>query len=456
MPMVLGVLLVIAIISVAFASLVSVRQRLAGHRYRVLVARYLAEGAVEQALWALENDAQNHIAVDGVTHIQAGGILEGKFSVEKIRDEGKGLVSILASGEVGGVLRRVRTTARLSPRILTYALFGNRLIRLEGSEARTYVIPAYPSSACVEGGHLGTSGEIWFRNPGASVNEFTGAVLPLREGDRPDHALVEAAATAEQPNSKLGKLTLAGGAVLTIGEAHLPTDARGLRANNIWMGMEVLSIRDSQVLPVVDHDMLRALAQASVANAEINEAVGDQTWPALRMKRDSVYEQEDFRHIIQYLAGVPSKPLKGPIYVKGTVTVPEDTIIQLLDGFLAVEGSLTIRAGGHLEVRHSSSSRTFPGIVTMMGEARPLIVQQRGVLIVDGLVYAGGPFDADQGSIIDIVGALMGADARLSIRNHNATLVIRYDPSVLGTVALIRPPGTTNMVAEIVSWEEVP
>jgi hypothetical protein len=145
--------------------------------------------------------------------------------------------------------------------------------------------------------------------------------------------------------------------------------------------------------------------------------------------------------------------LTGPVYVRGPVVIAGGTGIRIRDGFLVTEGSLTLGPGARLDVRHSPRSRLFPGVVTI-GEAAPLVVQQGAVLIADGLVYAERIFDAGEGAVIDIVGALIAADPLLSFRNHSATVVIRYDPAVLGTIG-IRPPSGVEAVARIIAWRDV-
>jgi hypothetical protein len=217
--------------------------------------------------------------------------------------------------------------------------------------------------------------------------------------------------------------------------------------------MEVVAARGREDLPLVTRAILLELAKANAENAELNRAVGSQAWPSLLQKQDSVYTREEFLQIIKYLATGSAQLLRGPTYVKGPVVVIKETSVTLFDGFLAVEGSVTVEEGGLLEVRHSPRSHAFPGIVTL-GPAAPIVIQRRGVLIVDGLVYAEGTFDAGQDSVVDIRGALLGADPRLSIRAHEATLVVRYEPSVLSTVGL-QPKPKSKRIVRVVSWEEV-
>ncbi len=55
----------------------------------------------------------------------------------------------------------------------------------------------------------------------------------------------------------------------------------------------------------------------------------------------------------------------------------------------------------------------------------------------------------------DIVGAALSADRGLSFRNVAATVVIRYDPAVLGTPGL-HVAADAPVVAWVAAWEELP
>ncbi len=456
-PMVLAVMVIIAIITSAFVMNLVVSQQLGGLRYRVLAARYLAEAALERALWALESGSEDPAYVEGSLDLATGtGALQpGRFRVETMRDEGDGRFSILASGEYGGVRRAIRARVQLSPRILTYALFA-QLARFEGSNSRTYLIPAPLSAERGEGGNLGVNAEVRFMTRGITVNDFSGATLSLRDGDQPDTTLLgPAAQPAEQRGTQIGKFVLAGDAVMTFGADRKPLpDPQVLDAYGVRVGMAVVSIHEPESFPLVDRSRLRKLAEANAENTELNQAVGSRAGAPLRDKRDSAYEPADFIRILEYLVEHPSTPLSGPIYVTGPVVVPGGSSLRILDGFLAVEGSLTVQADARVDVRHAPNAARFPGILTI-GETHPLVVQRGGVLVVDGLVYAGGIFDAGERSYVDIKGALVAAGPSLSLRNHDATIVIRYNPSVLSTIGIQPQRGPGKTVARIVSWEEV-
>jgi len=63
----------------------------------------------------------------------------------------------------------------------------------------------------------------------------------------------------------------------------------------------------------------------------------------------------------------------------------------------------------------------------------------------------GTTYDAQ----VHIVGSVIGADPVISVNNLAATVVIRYDPAVLGTPGL-RVPADAPVVAWVAGWEERP
>jgi hypothetical protein len=463
LPMALGVMLVAGMISVIFTAYVVTSQQLAAHRYQVLAGRYMAEAGVERALWALQRGPDNWSSLRGLAETLEAGSLRGSFTIDAVVDRGGGLYDITSTAEVRGTRRAVRATAKLSPPVLQFALFGSRLLRFEG-ESRTYVVPDSAPSACVAEARLSSNGEIWLVNEGVAINDFDGTVLPLREGDLSDYALLGNGSSGSVPPQALserqrvegiGQIIVPDGAALTFGSTHYhledPFDIPRLA---VRVGAAIIDEGRPEDLPDVDRAALRSLATRNAANAELNETVGRQMGRlGLRLKRDSVYVREEFELIIAYLAYAPAQSLTGQVYVRGPVVIPDGASVRIRDGSLVTEGSLTLQPGSRLEVRHSPRSRLLPGVVTI-GEASPLVVQQDAVLIVDGLVYAERIFDAGEGAVVDIVGALIGGDPLLSFRNHSASVVIRYDPVVLGTLG-IRPPSGVWAVARIIGWAEV-
>jgi hypothetical protein len=74
---------------------------------------------------------------------------------------------------------------------------------------------------------------------------------------------------------------------------------------------------------------------------------------------------------------------------------------------------------------------------------------------VHGLVYINRVINVEEGARVDVVGAIVGNDPSLSFRNHATTVVIRYDPAVLGTPGL-RVLREGPVVAWVALWEELP
>jgi hypothetical protein len=63
--------------------------------------------------------------------------------------------------------------------------------------------------------------------------------------------------------------------------------------------------------------------------------------------------------------------------------------------------------------------------------------------------------DLGEGAHVDVVGAVASADRGLSVRTVAATLVIRYDPAVLGTPGLV-VAADAPVVVWVALWEELP
>jgi hypothetical protein len=120
---------------------------------------------------------------------------------------------------------------------------------------------------------------------------------------------------------------------------------------------------------------------------------------------------------------------------------------------LVIESTVLLRGGAALEITHTASTRTLPGIL-ILGNGS-LYVTEGARLRAHGLVYANRAIDITDGAAVDIVGAVLGNDAGLSFRNLGSTVIIRYDPAVLGTPGLI-VPADAPVVAWIAGWEELP
>jgi hypothetical protein len=125
--------------------------------------------------------------------------------------------------------------------------------------------------------------------------------------------------------------------------------------------------------------------------------------------------------------------------------------LQVLDGSLIIEEQLTISDGASLEILHSSATRALPGLL-ILGSGG-LAIADGARLRVHGLVYADGPINVRAGALLDVVGAVIGNDYDISFGNVAATVVIRYDPAVLGTPGLEVPPHIP-VAASVVAWDE--
>ncbi len=174
----------------------------------------------------------------------------------------------------------------------------------------------------------------------------------------------------------------------------------------------------------------------------------------LARKQDSLYSREEFEEVRTFLrAGFQSAGLRGVVYVKGVAALLAGQRIRIADGALVAEGTVHLGEGAELEVTHSAATRTLPGIITL-GEGA-LVISRDARLRAHGIVYASGTISVAQGARVDIVGALLGDDGALSFRSVAASVVIRYDPAVMGTPGL-RAKDDTPPVAWVAAWEELP
>jgi len=192
------------------------------------------------------------------------------------------------------------------------------------------------------------------------------------------------------------------------------------------------------------------------SGATLNEAAGRYLGDAdLTSKRDSLYTQREFEQLRAYLqAGLARPRFEGVLYVKGVVELFGGQQVEIADGSLVTESGVHLNLGATLEITHSPATRTLPGLL-VTGIIGTLIVTEGARLQVHGLVYASRAFDVNDGARVDIVGAVLDNDGELSFRNQAATVVIRYDPAVLGTPGL-RIPQDSPVVAWVAGWEELP
>jgi len=134
------------------------------------------------------------------------------------------------------------------------------------------------------------------------------------------------------------------------------------------------------------------------------------------------------------------------------VTLVERQQLHIAEGALVTEGMLQLRQGAMLEVTHSAATRALPGIIVMDDGA--LFLMQDARLRVHGVVHVNRMIELRERTRVDIVGAMLSNDPGMSFRNLG-TVVIRYDPAVLGTPGL-RAANDGPVVAWVADWQELP
>ena len=454
---VLAILMVVAGSSASFLWFMNQQQARAGTRYRSTAAMAVAEAGVHRALSILET-----VAPDGGSpgrawrppaHSEAlpVGPLQGRFTVS-LTDAADGAIVITSVGEVAGVTRRLRARVYLASPALLAALHGSSFVRLEKPPAATFILPYGAGIGDRPWIHIAAGQGIWFATTDVSINDPS---VAFEAGPGPVDAPEGANSATTPPRPGPVRLLLARGAGLTLGQDHRRVEVQQLRPLGVYVEGVVLRSEALPGLPEVDRAYYQTLAAANTDNAGLNEAAGQYLGDRdLARKRDSLYSAGQFEQLQAYLkAGLPPPRFQGVIYVRGKVSLLDGQRLQIADGALVTESTVHLIEGASLEVTHSAATRTLPGIIVLDNGA--LVVTQRARLRVHGLVYASRVIDVGDGARVDIVGAVLGSDRAHSFRNLAATVVIRYDPAVMGTPGL-RVAADAPVVAWVAAWEELP
>lgn len=454
---VLLVLVIVAGSSATFIWLMNQQQTAAGTRLRSRAALAAAEAGVHRALAALESTAPDGSTPGRLwrpvayTETAASGAFESRFTVSISEGPG-GVIQITSTGQAGGITRRLRARVVLASPALLAALYGTTVVHLERPPASIVLLPYGAGigdrpwiQIAVGRGIVFATADVAINDPAQTFEAATGPADGLDAARGP---------TAPQRPGPI-RLLLARDASLTVGTEHHRVDVQQLRAMGIYVDGIVVHSQALPALPEVDRAYYQALATANTANAGLNEAAGRHSGDdALARKPDSLYEHVEFEQVMAYLrTGRQPAVLRGLVYLRGGLSLVEDQRLQILDGGLVAEGTIYLDRGGTLEVTHSAATRTLPGIIVLDDGA--LVVTQRARLRAHGLVYVNRTIDLGVGARVDIVGAVLGNDPEVSFRGYAASVVIRYDPAVMGTPGL-RVPDNSPVATWVAAWEELP
>lgn len=452
-------LVIFFLITVSSASFIWFMQQLqtrAGMRYRSAAAMAIAEAGIHRALSALEMAPPDGRTLGrfwrptAYSESMRVGPLEGRFTVSIIDDAG-GAVVITSVGEVAGVTRRLRAHVHLTSPALLASLNGASLIRLDKPPTVTFSLSYGAAIRDWPWIHLAAGRGISLATSDVSVNDPS---ADLVTGPGPLDAPTRAPdATPVRPMPV--RLAMPRGAELMLDPGRQHVDVQQLRAMGMQVHGDILRSEALTQFPEVDRSFYERLAAANVANAHLNRAAGQYLGDGeFAHKQDSLYSQREFELLQTYLAaGILPARFTGIVYVRGRVALLEGQQMQITDGALIAEGSVLASLGSSLEITHSATTRTLPGIITL--DYGPLVVARGARLRVHGLVYASRVIYIGEGAHVDIVGSVLGNDGGLSFRNSSGVVVIRYDPAVLGTPGLRVPIGAP-VVAWVSAWEELP
>ena len=451
---VLVILLVVTGSSASFIWFMNQQQSRAGTRHRELAALRLAEAgvyrmlAVLEAAWPPGPDSGGPQPPEPWEERIAAGPLEGRLSVSVGLDT-DGTMLVTSRGEVGGAVRRLRARVTLASPALLAALYGATVVQFDQPPAALFILPYGAGFGDRPWFHIAAGQEVSFVQTRVVLNDaaqlpdpFPGPVdlpEPPRAGPRP----------AIEPV----RILLAADARLTLQESSV-TVAQ-LRVAGIRLDESLRRVDRLPPLPAVDREYYRVLASANAANAALNRAAGRFTGDGeLEHKPDSLYSRDQMVGVLTYLETLAQPlPMRGVIYVSGRVTVPMRSRVHIADGALIAESTVLVDQEAELRVTHGPSTRALPGIITLRNGA--LIVARAARLRVHGLIYTSRVFDTAPGALVEVVGALVSNDSSISVRTNAATVVIRYDPAVLGTPGLIAA-SEGRIIAWVAAWEELP
>lgn len=455
---VLVLMLVIGGSSAAFISFMHRHQMRAGLHHRAAAALAVAEAGVHRATSLLESASSNGGGPGRAWRPGAYseslriGPLEGRFTVS-IKDAPDGGLLITSVGEVAGVARTIRARSYLASPALLAALYGSSVVRLENPPAAAVILPYGESSMDRPWVHIAAGRGIWFATTAVSINDPS---VVFDVGAGPTDAPSRPGAMLQRYRPGPVRLLLARHAELTLDRSHQAVDIQQLRVMGVFLDGVVLRKETFPTLPDFDRAYYQSRAVANITNAWINEAAGRYLGDEeLARKRDSLYTQAEFERVLAYFKTGPHPArLHGIVYVTGFVTLLGGQNLEIADGGLVIEGALHLGERAILDVSHSPATRTLPGVI-VLGSLGRLIVVHDAQLRVHGLVYASRSIDVIDRGRIDVVGAVLGGDPELSFRNRAATVVIRYDPAVLGTPGL-RVAENEPVVAWVAEWREEP
>lgn len=452
---VLIILLVVTGSSASFIWFMNQQQTRAGARFRSAAALAVAEAGVHRVLSILES-----VAPDGGTpgrawrpaaHVETFpvGTLEGRFSLS-LTDETGGAILVTSVGEVAGVTRRLRAWVYLASPALLAAVHGASFVRLETQPAATVIMRYGAGTANRPWVHVAAGRGVWFGGTDVSINDPSRAFEP---GPGPVDAPGGANSATTPPAPGPARLLLPRGVHLLIGQGD-PVDIQQLRVMGIRLEEAVMRTEVLPRGPEVNRAFFQSEASANTSNAGLNAAAGKYAGDAdLVRKRDSFYSQQQFARLQRYLRNRVQAPrLQGVIYVRGRVTLVERQQLHIAEGALLTEGTLQLRQSAALEVTHSAATRTLPGIIVMDNGA--LFLAKDAHLRVHGVVYVNGAIELRERTRVDLVGAMLSNDPGISFRSLG-TVVIRYDPAVLGTPGL-RVAEDAPVVAWVAAWQESP
>lgn len=449
---VLIIFLIVGSSAASFVWFMNQLQTRAGVRHRSAAALEVAEAGIQRALSVLESTAPDGHSPGRpwrpaeYSEVVPVGKRTGRFTLSLV-DADDGGVLVTSTGEVGGTERRLSARVFLASPAQLAGLHVASTIWLGEEPAATTIVAYGVASREWPWIHVAAGKALWFTTARVSLNDPSGVEAtagPLETPGAPHDAV-------RLPTPDPVRVLLGSHAELTLGQNKQRVNEQQLRIAGVRVG-EVLRAEAFPSVPRIHRRFFQAQAIANVANAELNEAagkyVGDED---LARKHDALYSREHFEKVQMYLRAGVRRDLRGIVYVRGAVAMADGEHLRIVDGSLIAEGLVRVGRDAFLETVHSPDTRALPGLLVADGA---LAIAEGAHVRVHGLLLADRLIDIGARARLDVVGAVLGNDPTVSLRNLG-TMVIRYDSAVLGTPGLLVPEDTT-VVAWVAAWEELP
>lgn len=354
-------------------------------------------------------------------------------------------VTVTSTGQMVNVTRELKSDIIVTvlPSVLDYSVFAFANFWVRGNTGKTFYPPLNPGVG--KGGDVGSNKIIDFQDAATNFNNMQDVARYL-------------SLFGDNDPARLGNIVSAGSP-----------------ANSFVQTNKTSPVSTAEIL----HSDCKFTYAKEIAHlpTAISKPVIDFTWLNIANDGDTFpykYEEIDYDVVLRVHNG--NQTINGNIVwaseaihiVKGDLTIKNNSSLTIVDGSLVVQGNLTIGNGGQLIITHNTPGkeyrRVLPGALVYTPDLSALYGQAVGgtkyidagtkaKFTVQGLIYSENYFTAEPQSEVDVTGCIVaGGETGNSFTNWNATLVVRYDPTVKQTIFISLPKD--NIVVTRAFWRE--